>query len=129
MSSRRTRIAGRKENPEPARLGRDGSPGAAEASPVTTGPSGPVLQLRVTPRSGRSTIAGIKNGAILVRVAAAPVEGAANDAVIALLAPILGVPARALQLLSGPRSRDKRVVVSGLTSTQALERLRRAMAP
>jgi uncharacterized protein YggU (UPF0235/DUF167 family) len=74
-----------------------------------------VLAVRVIPRAGRSRIAGVRDGALLVRLAAAPVEGAANDALVALLADAFGVPRRSLTLASGARARDKRILVAGLS--------------
>ena len=68
-------------------------------------------------------VEGVRAGALLVRLAAPPVEGAANAALIELLAGALGVPRRAVALLSGDRSRDKRIVVAGITASDARRRL------
>jgi len=54
----------------------------------------------------------------LVRLAAPPVEGAANDALIEFLAKRLGAPRRAVRIVSGARGRQKRVAVSGVTADQ-----------
>jgi uncharacterized protein len=81
---------------------------------VTATTNGASIQLRVVPRAGRSSIAGIRDGALLVRVAAPPVDGAANDALVDLLAAAFGVPRREVQLVSGEHSRSKRVIVHGL---------------
>ena len=54
----------------------------------------------------------------MVRVAAPPVEGAANDALIAFFADALGVPKRAIQIVSGDRGRLKRVAIAGVTAGQ-----------
>lgn len=70
--------------------------------------------MRVIPRAGRSAIAGERDGAILVRLAAAPVEGAANAELIDLLASTLRVPKRDIAIVSGERSRSKRVQVAGM---------------
>jgi len=53
-----------------------------------------------------------------VRVAAPPVEGAANDALIAYLARAFHIPKRAIQIVSGERGRQKRVVMAGVTAAQ-----------
>ena len=82
-----------------------------------------MLAVRVIPRAGRSAIAGVRRGALLVRVAAAPADGAANAALAAVLARALGVPPRAIQLMSGARARDKQVRVEGLSAAAVLERL------
>jgi len=53
-----------------------------------------------------------------VRVAAPPVEGAANDALIAYLAETFHIPKRAIQIVSGARGRHKRVAIAGVTAEQ-----------
>lgn len=70
------------------------------------------------PRAGRSGIAGVRDGAILVRLAAPPVDGAANAELIDLLARTLRVPKRDIAIVSGERSRSKRVRIAGLTREQ-----------
>lgn len=79
-----------------------------------------LLEVRVVPRAGRSGIAGVREGALLVKLAAAPVDGAANAELIAVLAEALGVPKRSLEIVSGERSRSKRVRVAGLDRDAAL---------
>jgi uncharacterized protein (TIGR00251 family) len=83
-------------------------------------PDGVILAVRVIPRARKHEIAGTREGALLVRLAAPPVEGAANDALIELLADRLGVPRRAVRIVSGWRSRQKRVAVTGVTTDQVL---------
>ena len=53
-----------------------------------------------------------------MRVAAPPVEGAANDALIAYLARAFHIPKRAIQIVSGDRGRQKRVAMTGVTTEQ-----------
>lgn len=79
--------------------------------------------MRVIPRAARSRIDGMRAGALLVRLAAPPVEGAANDALVTLLASTLGVPRRSVRLIAGERSRHKRVVIDGRTEVEIRERL------
>ena len=79
--------------------------------------------MRVIPRAARSRIDGMRAGALLVRLAAPPVEGAANDALVTLLASTLGVPRRSVRLIAGERSRNKRVVIDGPTAAEIRERL------
>ena len=81
------------------------------------------IDVRVTPRARRSAIAGVRDGTILVRLAAAPVEGAANTAVGALLARALGVRPSAVTVVHGERGRDKTVRVAGLTLDEMKRRL------
>jgi uncharacterized protein YggU (UPF0235/DUF167 family) len=68
-------------------------------------------------------IVGVRQGALLVRLAAAPVDGAANVALVRLLAEILEVPRRSVTLVSGERSRSKRVHVAGLPAAAVDARL------
>ena len=79
-----------------------------------------IVAVRVIPRARKTEIAGTRDGALLVRLAAPPVEGAANDALIAFLAGRLAVPRRAVRIVSGGRGRQKRVAVAGVTAAQAL---------
>jgi len=81
------------------------------------------LEIRVIPRAGRSGFAGLRDGALLVRLAAAPVDGAANDELIALLAKTLKIPKRDISIVSGERSRTKRIRITGVDREQALARL------
>lgn len=67
--------------------------------------------IRVTPQASTSAVSGERDGILLVRVTAPPVEGKANDAVLALLAKALGVPRSAIQLERGAAARTKRVSV------------------
>jgi uncharacterized protein (TIGR00251 family) len=76
------------------------------------------LDVRVIPRAGRTAIAGVRDEMLLVRIAAPPVEGAANEALIAYLAEILGVPRRAVRLVSGERGRRKRIAIDGVSDDQ-----------
>ena len=85
---------------------------------------GVVLNVRVIPRAGRSGLAGTRDNALLVRLNAPPVEGAANAELLDVLAEILDVPKRALTIVSGERSRSKRVMVSGLDAAAVERRIR-----
>jgi uncharacterized protein (TIGR00251 family) len=75
------------------------------------------------PRSGRSGIAGLRGDALLVRVAAAPVEGAANEELVAVLAKALDLPRRQLTVIAGERARDKRVLIEGAALAEIQTRL------
>lgn len=88
-------------------------------------PAGAAVTVRVTPRAGRTAIAGERDGVLLVRLAAAPVDGAANDALVALIADALGVPKRDVAIVTGARARTKRLVVAG----QGAAALDAALAP
>jgi uncharacterized protein len=88
------------------------------------------ITVRVTPRGGRDAVIGWRaaDGVLLLRVAAPPVEGAANKAVANLLAETLGVKRGQVTLTSGETSRDKRFRVDGLTADALNERLSRLPA-
>jgi uncharacterized protein YggU (UPF0235/DUF167 family) len=81
--------------------------------------------VRVIPRAGRTVAAGWRGDALLVRLAAAPVDGAANEALIAFLADALGCPRRSISIAHGAKSRDKRVRVEGLGGAELKRRLAR----
>jgi uncharacterized protein YggU (UPF0235/DUF167 family) len=78
--------------------------------------------IRVTPRAAVNAVGGEREGALLVRVTAAPVEGKANDAVVAVLAKALGLPRTAVHVERGTASRSKRVSVPRIAEA-ALDRL------
>ena len=67
--------------------------------------------VRLIPRAARSAIAGVREGALLVRVTAAPVNGAANKALLDLLSATLKVPKTAIRIESGATSPRKRLSV------------------
>ena len=89
---------------------------AAQAwTPVTGGLK---LKVRVTPRGGRDAVEGLGADAgeaphVKLRVASAPVDGDANDAVVRLLATWLGVPKSKIEVISGATMRLKTVLVGG----------------
>jgi uncharacterized protein (TIGR00251 family) len=76
------------------------------------------LNVRVIPRARRTECAGFRDDALVIRLAAPPVEGAANDALIEFLSAQLHVPRRAVRILSGDRGRRKRVTIEGVTPEQ-----------
>ena len=80
--------------------------------------------MRVQPRSRRQEIVGWRDGVLLIRVTAPPLEGRANAAVCRLLADELGVARSAVTLAAGARGRDKRLRVQGVSSARL-----RSLAP
>ena len=84
---------------------------------------GSVLRVRVRPGASRPGVAGLHGDALALRVAARPVEGAANRAVLGLVAAALDVAPSSLELVSGTRGRDKRVRVRGLDPATIQARL------
>jgi hypothetical protein len=93
------------------------------AIPLTRTAGGVALCVRVVPRAGRTAVAGTRGDALVVRLAAAPVDGAANDALIAFLSELFDRPQRDVTLLSGHASRDKRVAISGASEADIAARL------
>ncbi|HEY7171331.1 MAG TPA: DUF167 domain-containing protein [Vicinamibacterales bacterium] len=86
---------------------------------ITPTSGGVEIDVRLIPRSGRTELAGSRGGRLLVRVSAPPVEGAANEALIALMAKVLEVPKRAIRIVAGERSRQKRIAVAGIAAEDA----------
>lgn len=81
------------------------------------------VRLRVAPRAGGAEVVGRHGDAWKVRVASAPERGKANEAVLALLADALDVPASRLELVRGQTARDKVVAIAGLSEDEVDRRL------
>jgi uncharacterized protein (TIGR00251 family) len=67
------------------------------------------------PRASRSEVVGEHNGSLRVRIAAPPVDGAANDELIRVLAKTFKVSRSAVKIVSGHNSRTKQVSIEGLS--------------
>jgi len=78
--------------------------------------------VRIVPRASRSEIAGEYNGALRIRIAAPPVEGAANRELIRLLARMFKLPQNAVAIVSGAGSKSKIVRIAGADPAK-LERM------
>jgi len=83
------------------------------------------LKVRVQPRASRDALAGERAGALVVRLTAPPVEGAANEALARFLGKALGVPPSAVRIVAGETGRNKVVAVAGLDAAAARALLRR----
>jgi uncharacterized protein (TIGR00251 family) len=77
------------------------------------------ILVRVVPRSRREAVDPERGGRVVVRTAAAPVDGSANDRVVELLAEHFCVRRRQVEIVSGHRSRSKTVRITGTTTKQA----------
>jgi uncharacterized protein (TIGR00251 family) len=88
--------------------------------------SGVRLRARVKPGSRRERLVGAYGGALKIEVNAPPEGGRANRAVSRLLAEVLELPRRAVTITHGTTSRDKSVVVAGLSVGDLAARLERA---
>lgn len=75
------------------------------------------------PRAKRTAVDGERGGAILIRLAAPPVDGAANAALVEFLSDALALPRRQITIVSGEKSRDKRVRIVGLDEPSIRARL------
>ena len=82
-----------------------------------------ILAVHVTPRSARDEIVGWQDGAVRVRLRAAPVEGQANEALRRLLAKHLGLSRSSVELIGGATSRHKRVRIEGISADEVRSRL------
>ncbi|HIP97008.1 MAG TPA: YggU family protein [Anaerolineae bacterium] len=90
---------------------------------ITSAVGGAAFAVRVIPRAKKNEIVGAQGNALKVRLTAPPVEGAANEALIALLAKKLGVRRSQVEIVAGRRSRAKMVSVTGLTPAEVEARL------
>ena len=81
-----------------------------------------IFAVRVQPRASKDEIVGEMAGAIKIRLQAPALEGRANEALIEFLAELLKTPKGAVRILSGERSRIKRLEIRGVTKQQ-IERL------
>ena len=74
------------------------------------------IDIRAAPRASRSGIDGVRDGRLIVKVTAPPVDAAANDAVVALLARTLDLPKRHVTIVIGSTGRNKTVELAGTTA-------------
>ena len=84
---------------------------------------GVTLRVRVQPRAAREGLAGVREGALVVRLSAPPVEGKANAALLRLMASALEVPSSRIQLRQGARGREKLLLVEGASLAAVRARL------
>jgi hypothetical protein len=70
----------------------------------------------VQPRASRDEVSGVYGDALKIRLAASPVDGAANDALVKFLAALFAVPRRAVRILAGESSRSKLIEIDGVTA-------------
>jgi len=85
--------------------------------------NGLTFDIQVTPRASRAEIAGVQDEALKVKVTALPVEGAANEACIKLLAKELGLKKSQLEIFAGGKSRRKTVVVKDMAKTELEQKI------
>lgn len=88
-------------------------------------PEGVVLALRVQPKARRTRVVGEHGGALKVAIAQPPEQGKANRALLELLCEVLSLEKAGVRLISGETSREKRVLLIGLTPIELRKRLGR----
>lgn len=86
--------------------------------PVKESRNGCTFDIQVTPRASRAGVAGVQGDVLKVKVTALPVEGAANEAVIQLLARELGLKKSQLEIFAGTKSRRKTILVKDITGKE-----------
>ena len=82
-----------------------------------------LFEVRVVPRAARSRIVGEQAGVLRVQLAAPPVDGAANEELVRVLAEALGVSPSAIEIVRGEKSRVKQIRVRGFDGGEKLQRL------
>jgi uncharacterized protein (TIGR00251 family) len=105
----------------PPRPPATGEPG--DASDSARKDDGTALPLWIQPRAAKDALVGERDGMVVIRLQAPPVDGAANAALIRFLARRLGCPASAVRLLRGERGRRKWVEVDGFSAAELRRRL------
>lgn len=87
-------------------------------------PSGTLLRIQVQPKASKTEVTGVHGDRLKIRIAAPPVDGAANEELLRFLKKKLGVPASQITLLRGHTSKMKDVLCVGVTedAIQALTR-------
>lgn len=91
---------------------------------LSAGPDGVELRLHVQPRASKTGFQGEHDGRLKVRLAAPPVDGAANEELVRFLADVFRVQRRQIALLSGETSKRKRVRIDGVDVASAEARIR-----
>jgi hypothetical protein len=82
-----------------------------------------IFNVRVVPKSSRSEIVGEMDGALKIKIAAPPVDGAANEELIRVLSKRFGLAKNAVEILTGQTSKQKQVRVSGANQADLLKLL------
>lgn len=76
------------------------------------------FNVRIIPRSSRNEIAGKEGSAYRIKVTSPPVDGKANKALITLLSKILKTPKKNIEIISGEKSRNKRIRINGVSDNE-----------
>ena len=100
-----------------------GERSGTEGLQITQSGDGVRIAIKVIPRARHNGIDGVRDGRLLIRVTAPPVDDAANAAVLDVVARALRVPRRTVRIASGERSRTKVIEAAGGTREAALAAL------
>lgn len=87
---------------------------------------GCLLKIHVTPRGSKNAVTGWREDSLCIKLTAPPVEGAANALLIKYIADLLGLRKQDVQLVSGDKSREKTLRISGLSLEDIKTRLKTA---
>ena len=101
----------------------DGDRAGATAACLAETPEGVVLNVRAQPRSSRAGLDGLVGDAVKVRIRCAPVDGKANKELVETLADAFGLAKSSVVFKSGETSKQKRILLRGLSVAQVLRKL------
>ncbi|OGQ88664.1 MAG: YggU family protein [Deltaproteobacteria bacterium RIFOXYD12_FULL_56_24] len=87
------------------------------------------LLIHVQPKASRTRLAGLHGEALKLCITSPPVDGKANAAVIKFFAKLFKIPKAAVAIAGGEASRDKRLILAGISAAQAEAVLRPLLAP
>ena len=87
-----------------------------------------LISVRVIPRSSKNSLAW-EQGKLIVRLTSPPIDGAANEALVALLAEELGLPKRQITIVRGASGRQKTVEITGVTLEDVEQKLKDKKKP
>lgn len=87
------------------------------------------LSIHVQPKASRTRVAGLHGDALKLCITSPPVDGKANAAVIGFLAKLFKIPKAAVTIASGETSRDKRIILAGISADQAEAALQPLLNP
>ena len=90
---------------------------------VTETPEGAILSVKAQPRSSKAGIDGLLGDAVKVRIRCAPVDGKANKELVETLADEFGLPKSSVVFKSGETSKQKRILLRGVTAAQVKQKL------
>jgi len=119
MHGRKSKPLTRPDGPLPAIRWGEGQP----ASFITVQPDGVLLAIKLQPRASKNEIGEPLGAELRIKVTAPPVDAAANEALIRLLAVTLGCPRSQVELVRGHTSRHKTIRVHGVTAATVLGKL------